>query len=895
MKFQYNRPMGIPFFLILLTGNLLVLFSFAATYAASESVRLPDGTLFHMWEVSPKFTRTFHVAQQHQAAADDNPGTENRPWKTIAKAAATLQPGERVIIHRGIYREWVRPARGGTGPDRMISYEAAPNEEVVIKGSDVWKPCWEKNTELLSGQTSVSWQLIDKRWQATYPKTSPTVAIWKTELSGQMFEGANPFCLQNWPHLSNPGWKVDLLPTFELRRGQIFMDGKPLLQVGDASLLRDENVSFWVEDNGMTIYLRLPDPNDDPNIHTWEITTREQVFAPKTEYLGYIRVKGLHMLHAANGVPIPKPQRGLISAMRGHHWIIEDCEIGYANTLGADIGNQWWYPPNERWDPSRTTSGFHIFRRNNVHDCGISGLSAWHGIDNVGLLIEDNIFTNCSWMPVTEHWESAGVKLHQLVNSVIRRNIILDSKYGGSLWVDGFNKNIRITQNLLANDPPRDLQLGHLFVEVSPGPVLVDNNLLINGGYNAVYTNNTGEVLMVQNLFLNGSDYAIKLYGDHGRSPEPAGWENNHCILGNIFAGFAKGIVVPNLTSRSNYNLWSGLNVNQTDAFQVEKPLATHKIYINGVMAGQTSMSWLAYPGNLFKNMGGDAAIGSQNGGNIFRGGIDDLRIYKTVLSESEISYLAGGGGRTTIIAGAKPNDANLISHYTFDTNYSDSGTLPRNGNAVGSVVIAAGGPDGSPCYLDLNGGYVDLPAYDGPGWLTSGVTITAWVKKDAPASNGDIFSYDWPSKTNGSIQMRTTASGINVQSLVEVNAPNGSSTADQWFHVAWVANPIQMGKDFAGWKNAGQDTDSVLIPLEFQFDMQKLELTVKATPGTTLPLFENAFWPTVPEVAPFVELLTEDFYGQQRTTDKLVIGPFIKLSVDGTPMRVDPRKTNPK
>ena len=142
---------------------------------------------------------------------------------------------------------------------------------------------------------------------------------------------------------------------------------------------------------------------------------------------------------------------------------------------------------------------------------------------------------------------------------------------------------------------------------------------------------------------------------------------------------------------------------------------------------------------------------------------------------------------------------------------------------------------------------------------------------------------------------MRTTASGINVQSLVEVNAPNGSSTADQWFHVAWVANPIQMGKDFAGWKNAGQDTDSVLIPLEFQFDMQKLELTVKATPGTTLPLFENAFWPTVPEVAPFVELLTEDFYGQQRTTDKLVIGPFIKLSVDGTPMRVDPRKTNPK
>jgi len=41
-----------------------------------------------------------------------------------------------VLVHEGVYRERVKPARGGTGPDAMICYEAAPGERVVIKGSE---------------------------------------------------------------------------------------------------------------------------------------------------------------------------------------------------------------------------------------------------------------------------------------------------------------------------------------------------------------------------------------------------------------------------------------------------------------------------------------------------------------------------------------------------------------------------------------------------------------------------------------------------------------------------------------------------------------------------------------------------------------------------------------
>lgn len=42
------------------------------------------------------------------------------------KLKQLLLPGERVVIMTGVYRERIDPARGGAGPDKMISYEAAP-------------------------------------------------------------------------------------------------------------------------------------------------------------------------------------------------------------------------------------------------------------------------------------------------------------------------------------------------------------------------------------------------------------------------------------------------------------------------------------------------------------------------------------------------------------------------------------------------------------------------------------------------------------------------------------------------------------------------------------------------------------------------------------------------
>src|SRR3954469_23118549 len=109
----------------------------------ASSSKLPDGTDFPRWEKELRFTKTYYVDEQAKNADDAGSGSKERPFKTINHAAQVVQPGERVVIAAGVYREFIQPARGGTGPDAMISYEAAPGATVVVKGSAVvkdWNP-----------------------------------------------------------------------------------------------------------------------------------------------------------------------------------------------------------------------------------------------------------------------------------------------------------------------------------------------------------------------------------------------------------------------------------------------------------------------------------------------------------------------------------------------------------------------------------------------------------------------------------------------------------------------------------------------------------------------------------------------------------------------------------
>ena len=124
----------------------------------------------------------------------------------------------------------------------------------------------------------------------------------------------------------------------------VFCDGKPLVQVALYRQMTEQPGSYWVEANGQTIHFRLEN-DEDPRMHTIELTCREQCFAPEIPFLSYIHVKGITCAHAAMGAPVP--QRGALSCMRGHHWIIENCTIDWSNAVGIDIGIMIFYRINK--------------------------------------------------------------------------------------------------------------------------------------------------------------------------------------------------------------------------------------------------------------------------------------------------------------------------------------------------------------------------------------------------------------------------------------------------------------------------------------------------------------------------------------------------------------------
>ncbi|MBN2385825.1 MAG: right-handed parallel beta-helix repeat-containing protein, partial [Anaerolineales bacterium] len=391
------------------------------------SAQLPNGKMFAFWEVEGKYEREIHVDNQNPRASDQNDGTISQPFATINAAAQVATPGTRVLVHAGTYRETVQPAMGGLGPEKMISYEAYQGEKVIIKAS----------VEVKDLKPSVGWRLFPGfRADAI---SSEGIRVWEIELNPEDFQGYNPFCAVNILHdrLFIEYGKTDMTPYLN-RRGMVFVDGKPMKQVPLYYQLSQTENAYWVEANGQKVHIRLAG-DGDPKDHLIELSNREQCFAPKVPFLSYIRVKGLTLAHAATGAPVP--QRGSLSCYRGHHWIIEDCTIDWSNATGIDCGNECWHHPLIEGQ----IVGHTIIRRNTIQDVGVCGIA---GMFVRNMLIEDNSIVGTGWQRMELSWEAGGIKVHNAVDSLIRRNVFKECIGCDALWMDVGNENCRVTSNL---------------------------------------------------------------------------------------------------------------------------------------------------------------------------------------------------------------------------------------------------------------------------------------------------------------------------------------------------------------------------------------------------------------------------------------------------------------
>jgi hypothetical protein len=535
---------------------------------APDAARLPDGTQFTFWEKPLSFSRTYYVDGSSRRSDDRGPGTLERPFRSIGKAAEVLQPGERVVIAAGTYRECIRPARGGTGPEEMISYEAAPGAVVIVRASDVLRD-WQPSTEpMRDGEQSA-------------------VRIWKHELPGTMFPDAyNPFAMANvpgdWSWLNTRA--VDMGPYFR-RRGMVFADGTPLepmeqyrelgnvpLQPGSqprgglpdrsrgGPILQEIGGSpdgrFWVEHQGNVVHIRVP--KGDPAKSLIEITTREQAFAPRQSGLGYIRIKGLTFQHAGNA--FPPPQRGLVSTGGGHHWVIEGNTIEWANGVGLDIGAQHWTGPRES-----QAGNAHVVRGNTIRYVGVEGIG---GMGIVNTLIEDNLIEWVGWQDAERAWEAAGAKFHRARNLLFRRNVIRHIRHANALWLDSDNVNSRVTANVFADVLTVSAAI---HMEMNRAANQIDDNIIWDvrnaepgtggqrgAGGSGIFLHASEHQIVVQNLI--GRCDNVGVFPVLRPERANAGNGREHVVRNNIIARCDKGgIVFVDERNEADGNVYSGL------------------------------------------------------------------------------------------------------------------------------------------------------------------------------------------------------------------------------------------------------------------------------------------------------------------------------------------------
>lgn len=196
----------------------------------------------------------YHVAQGNPKASDDNPGTPDLPLRTIGKAGSVVVMGDTVVISTGTYREEIGLLSNGHMyyPQCLITFKAAPGEQVRVRGSDEFAAPW----------SAVAGGLHSAR------------------LPDRLFEpGAyNPYalsCVVDEPGPVRPASGKEHPETL----GQIWVDGFPYRQTRSLAELRACEEAFLVSADGRDLVVHFPG-SKPPSGVLIELTVRRGCFAP---------------------------------------------------------------------------------------------------------------------------------------------------------------------------------------------------------------------------------------------------------------------------------------------------------------------------------------------------------------------------------------------------------------------------------------------------------------------------------------------------------------------------------------------------------------------------------------------------------------------------------------
>ncbi|MDD4112122.1 MAG: right-handed parallel beta-helix repeat-containing protein [Herbinix sp.] len=444
----------------------------------------------------------------------DGNGSRETPFKHINDAAKVAKPGDEVVVASGIYREYVDPVNSGL-EDARITYRSETDLGAVITGAEEVKT-WVKYQD----------------------------DVWVCRIDNGVFGDYNPYT-------TFVGGDWYFAPVVR-HTGAVYLNDRQLYEtetldecikgeVYTPSWEQEWSIYKWYTEqdgNETVIYANFQGKN--PNEENVEINVRRNCFLPSKTGVGYITLRGFNVNKAATTwAPPASFQDGMIGPNWSKGWIIEDCDISNSKCSGISLGKYYDEENNQYFTHKYVKSptqmerdavcrgqyhgwtkenvGSHIVRRCHIHHCEQTGIVGRMGC--VFSLIEDNHIHHINNMQQLGGAEIAGIKFHAAIDVVFRRNHIHHSTMG--IWVDWQAQGTRISQNLLHdNHAPEgsttafgSMMSQDLFVEVSHGPTLIDNNILLS---KASVRLSTQGVALVHNLILgaitavgSGTDFTV--------------------------------------------------------------------------------------------------------------------------------------------------------------------------------------------------------------------------------------------------------------------------------------------------------------------------------------------------------------------------------------------------
>ena len=383
---------------------------------------------------------TFHVAQQAPNAADNNPGTEQRPWNTISKAASALQPGDTVVVHTGVYRETVTPLHSGTEL-APITYGAAPDEKVIVTGADLITG-WQRE----AGEAPiyrVPWThvfAIDHRRGRPIEHHPEDAPLWG-RAEQVMADGHQLLPVATRAELAK-AWQ-----THHQSSGPSPVLKTPLPHLGPAFA-----GAFVADTQHKTLFLWLAD-GSDPNRHVVEAATRGLVFGTnpwaRPKGFEHVHVRGFTFRYGAS-----LPQRAAVW-LHGAHNRLEDCVIEQMAGGGANVNG--------------------IMRHCVVRDCGHTG----GGASGDDFLNEEDLWEGNCWKPISRGWDAGGFKMARVNGGVFRR-CTFRRNGGPGLWFDIDVRNVVVTDCVFEEN-----EGSGLFIEISRD-ITVTHNLAVSNAVGVV-------------------------------------------------------------------------------------------------------------------------------------------------------------------------------------------------------------------------------------------------------------------------------------------------------------------------------------------------------------------------------------------------------------------------